>query len=111
MDFIRTYWFFLAAPMTLGFVMYFIDKTNTRFRNRSREQIKGGILAETLSYEDLRVISERWWQKELDTSFTLKLMLADAVSNEDKELSNHIDFLRSLKKEHEMNQLFSELPA
>ena len=90
--------------------MYFIDRTNTRFRNRSREQIKGGILAETLSYDDLRVISERWWQKELDISFTLKLMLADAVSNEDKESSDHIDLLRSLKKEHEMNQLFSELP-
>lgn len=110
MEFIKTYWLFLASLATFIIVMSFVDKTNTRNRNRARGQIKGGILSEDFSYADLRVISERWWQKEMDTTFTLKLMLADAVSTEDKELSNHKDLLRSLKKEHEINQLFSELP-
>lgn len=110
MEILKTYWFFIALPFTVFLVIYFADRAKTRFMHRSREQIRGGILAGSLSYEDLRVISDRWWQKEADLTFTLKLMLAGAVSDEDKELSTHADLLRNLKKEHEMNQLFSELP-
>lgn len=104
------YMFFLIIPIVVWSLMYLVDKANTRRRNRSREQIKSGVIFSKISYEDLKVISDRWWQKDEDLSFTLKLMLADALSNEDKDLSNHADLLRNLKKEHEMNQLFSELP-
>ncbi|WP_419227285.1 hypothetical protein [Alteromonas sp. OM2203] len=110
MEILKTYWFFIASAITIFLVLYFVDRAKTRFMNRSREQIRGGILTGSLSYDDLKVISRRWWQKESDLTFTLELMLAGAVSNEDKGLSEHSDLLRNLKKEHEMNQLFSELP-
>lgn len=106
------------APIAIGAmaallgssVPFVIDSAKERWRKRFREQIKLATQSERLSYSDLQHIAERWSQDRNSVLQSLRVLLSDALSGEQKDLAGVTDRIRTLLIEHQAREPFAELP-
>jgi hypothetical protein len=107
-----------AAPAVLGTLtgvlvsafVVFVDYAKDQWRKRFRHQIKLALARESLSFTDLQHIAERWGQDRKQVLQSLRVLLAEGLSGEDKDLIPRVDSIRSLLAQHEAREPYAELP-
>lgn len=72
------------------------DSAESNWKKRFREQVRNGILNGNLKPEDMQHLHERWSQDRQSVLFSLRIMLAEAISAEDEKLKDKADEIRSL---------------
>lgn len=87
-----------------------IDYAKLNWRKRFRQQIKLALIGETFVFQDLEHLSERWVQDRKAVLQSLRVLLADAVSGEDGELSKRVETVRKILTLHQAREPYSELP-
>lgn len=86
------------------------DSAESNWKKRFREQVRNGILNGNLRPEDMQHLHERWSQDRQSVLFSLRIMLAEAISAEDEKLKDKADEIRTLIYSHSEREPFSELP-
>jgi hypothetical protein len=94
---------FSAASIT-------IDYAKLNWRKRFRQQIKLAFIREAFIFQDLEHLSERWAQDRKAVLQSLRVLLADAVSGEDEELTKRVETVRKILLQHQAREPYSELP-
>lgn len=94
----------------LAVVPLAIDSAKSNWRKRFRQQLKLGVARETVTFNDLEHLAERWNQDRKAVLQSLRVLLSEALSGEDSELSSHVEKLRSLLAQHESREPYAELP-
>lgn len=100
-----------TIALSLGLVIYMLaDWAKEKWHKRFQEQLKASVSRETLNYSDLQHIAERWNQDRKSVLHTLRVLLSQAVADEDKLLSDKAEFVRNLLMEHQSREPYAELP-
>lgn len=93
-----------------GGLLFLPDFTKNRWRKRFRQQAASAITGPGLTYSELQHIAERWSQDRKSVQSALRILLAAALSAEDKGLLQHVDRISDLLKNHEAREPYAELP-
>lgn len=87
-----------------------IDYAKLNWRKRFRQQIKLALIREAFVFQDLEHLSERWVQDRKAVLQSLRVLLSDAVSGEDGELSKRVETVRKILMQHQAREPYAELP-
>lgn len=106
------------APVALGGIFVIaismipiaIDTAKSNWRKRFRQQIKLAVQKGNLSFSDLEHIAERWFQNRNSVLQSLRVLLSEAVSGEDEDLSKCCTEVRDLLDQHQSREPYAELP-
>lgn len=99
----------LVGLLGAGF-LFLSDFAKNNWRKRFRQQAASAIAGPGLTYSELQHIAERWSQDRKSVLHTLRILLAAALSAEDKGLVQHADRISNLLKSHEEREPYAELP-
>lgn len=106
------------APAFLGFAVAVVasvvplatDRAKINWRKEFRRQIKLAVIRDTLSFDDLQHMAERWNQDRNAVLQSLRVLLAEALAGEDSESSAKVDVIRALLIQHQAREPYAELP-
>jgi hypothetical protein len=99
---------FLGAMVSI--IPLAIDTAKSNWRKRFRQQVRSAIQKESLTFEDMEHIAERWSQDRNSVLQSLRIFHSEALSGEDAELANYCIPIRQLLSRHQAREPYAELP-
>jgi type VI protein secretion system component VasF len=88
-----------------------LKTTGREYRQRRfREQLIAALQIGEVSWSDIQHLAERWKLSRSDLAQSLRAIFSMALSNEKKELGDHLQKIRNLLEEYEQKTPFDELP-
>ena len=96
--------------IAISMIPIVVDTTKSHWRKRFRQQTRLAVQKGNLSFNDLEHIAERWFQNRNSVLQSLRVLLSEAVSGEDEELSKYCTEVRDLLEQHQSREPYAELP-
>jgi len=99
-----------AIGALLGLLPALKDIAESTRRIRFRRDTKAAISGPGLSYEDLQHIAESWSQDRKMVLKSLRILLTEALTEQDPKLAGSAEAIRGLLREHRELEPYAELP-